>query len=99
MKLTIFVIAAAMLGIAADLPSTQPTTVSAELRAKYWRSAAEVQSLDAQDKAAHDALSGAVAEMRAECGKQSRDLSQDAKGEPVCVARAEKTTTKPANNK
>jgi hypothetical protein len=82
----------AAIAIAADEPKPAPKTVatavptiSAELRANFWRRQAESSAANIAAQKAKEAADAAVAEMRKACGTSSLELDATT-GEPVCKA-------------
>ena len=89
MKLTFATIMLAAIAFAADEPKLAPKaavpTISAELRANFWRKQAESSAANNAAQKAKDAADAAVAEMRKACGTSSLELDATT-GEPVCKA-------------
>ena len=88
-KLTFTTIILAAIAFAADEPKPAPKaavpTISAELRANFWRKQAESSAANNAAQKAKDAADAAVAEMRKACGTSSLELDATT-GEPVCKA-------------
>ena len=90
MKLTITLttIMLAAIAFAADEPKPAPKTavptISAELRANFWRKQAESSAANNAAQKAKDAADAAVAEMRKACGSTANLELDVATGEPVC---------------
>ena len=83
------VFAFAALAMAADKPSSTPTakpatpTVSAELRAKYWRAQAEAITAQHRAEQALATYKAAIQSLATVCGAQPVDGPD---GEPACPA-------------
>ena len=88
-KLTFATIMLAAVALAADEPKPAPKaavpTISAELRANFWRRQAESSAANNAAQKAKDAADASVAEMRKACGTSSLELDATT-GEPVCKA-------------
>ena len=88
-KLTFTTIILAAIAFAADEPKPAPKaavpTISAELRANFWRRQAESSAANIAAQKAKEAADAAVAEMRKACGTSSLELDATT-GEPVCKA-------------
>jgi hypothetical protein len=92
LAITFATIILAAIAFAADEPKPVPKavatavpTISAELRANFWRKQAESSAANNAAQKAKDAADAAVAEMRKACGTSSLELDATT-GEPVCKA-------------
>ena len=87
-KLTFTTIILAAIAFAADEPKPAPKaavpTISAELRASFWRRQAEAMTAQNTAQKAKEAADAAVAEMRKACGSTANLELDAATGEPVC---------------
>jgi hypothetical protein len=63
--------------------SPKPPQITAEMRARFWRTQAEAIAAAARAERAQEASKAAQAEMRKACGEQFI-VALDAAGEPSC---------------
>src|SRR4051812_9536670 len=68
-----------------SVPALPKTTISAEARAKYWRTQAELQAAKAGIERLELNAKAAVDAMVKECGDQTPTLGKD--GEPTCMVK------------
>jgi len=66
--------------------SPKPPQISAEVRAKFWRTQAEAIAAAARAERAQEAAKAAQEEMRKACGEKFV-VALDADGEPSCQAK------------
>lgn len=86
MKLIIGTILLAVCGMSADAPKPVPQ-ITADQRAKFWRSQAEVISAQSQAERAKAAFEASVEALKKACGDQQLSIGQD--GEPTCTPKLE----------
>jgi hypothetical protein len=80
------VAAAAFAQTAAMKESPKPPQITAEMRARFWRTQAEAVATAARAERAQDASRAAQEEMRKACGDKFI-VALDAAGEPTCQAK------------
>jgi len=68
---------------AASKESPKPPQITAEMRAKFWRTQAEAIAATARAERAQEAAKAAQEEMRKACGDGFR-VALDGQGEPSC---------------
>ena len=79
--------AASSLGGQAPVPKEVPAPhITAELRARFWRTQAEAIAAAARAKQAQEAAKAAQEEMQKECGDKLI-VALDPSGEPSCQAK------------
>ncbi len=83
---------AILLCIGCSKPSNVPG-ISPDLRAKFWRAAADYNAVAPQFERVKANLEAVRAELKAACGA-GRDLDGDDKGEPICKVALKKSEAK-----
>jgi hypothetical protein len=78
--------AAAFAQAPAAKESPKPPQITAEVRARFWRTQAEAVAAAARAERAQEAAKAAQEEMRKACGEKFV-VALDAEGEPSCQAR------------
>lgn len=75
-------------------PAPKPPEIPDSAQAAYFKAALDFEHAQAQLKSAQDALQSSLGQMRQVCGNEFQ-LSLDAHGYPICIAKPEREGKEP----